>query len=228
MYRARSRAELLSSGSTVNHRVLALLAALGCACFSDPPPVEESGSTGAGCSVGANMCPCTDGGACDAGLQCHGPLQLCYDPGCTPGTDGCTCDGDECSEGLRCNEGLCETREDPTASGPTSAADSTAGDPSTSGADSTTLASEVDSGTDTDLVDPCRTCLAGQATACAPQYAACSMSFECMTLSMCIMGGTDAGACCNVSEADADWDMFVDCALEACGDECSSYVVKCG
>lgn len=159
--------------------------------------------------------------------MCHGPLHLCYDPGCTPGTDGCTCNGDACDEGLRCNEGLCEMREDPTA---TDEVESTAAGTSTNTADTTTVPgdAEVDSGTDTEVLDPCRMCMAGEATTCATQYAECSVVPECMTLTTCIMGGMDAGACCMGGEAAAKWDAFVDCALVACGDACMSYVVKCG
>lgn len=208
----------------MHKRVVALIVALACACFSDPPPVEESDTTGSGCSIGANMCPCTDGGACDAGLVCHGPLQLCYDPGCTPGTDGCTCDDDACDEGLRCNEGLCEMREDPTAGGTTGAAESTA-DPSTSAADSTTLA---DTGGDTGALDPCRTCIAAQATTCATFYAECSMNTPCLDLSMCIMGGMDAADCCTGTVTDDKWNTYVDCALADCNLDCASYDVRCG
>jgi hypothetical protein len=205
----------------VHARIVVLFAALGCACFSDPPPVEESGTTGASCSVGANMCPCTDGGACDDGLVCHGPLQLCYDPGCTPGTDGCTCDGDGCDEGLRCNEGLCETHSENT---------STSTSTTTDDVDATTALADAgsDDGGDTEVLDPCRMCLAGQSTNCATQYGPCATDKQCLIVAMCIMGGSDAGACCTQTMSDAAWDAFVTCAFDACEDACMPYVVMCG
>ena len=45
------------------------------------------GETGENCPVGSETCPCTDGGACDAGLECRSGLCVEGDPQPTSTTD---------------------------------------------------------------------------------------------------------------------------------------------
>jgi hypothetical protein len=57
------------------------------------------------CPVGSEGCPCTGGGACDAGLVCN--AGLCA-PGCAVGSLGCPCtQGGGCDAGLSCAAGEC-------------------------------------------------------------------------------------------------------------------------
>lgn len=61
---------------------------------------DESGEPAPDCLPGAPGCPCTAGGACDAGLVCGG--GFCMPQGCTPGTLNCSCDQGTCAGELDC------------------------------------------------------------------------------------------------------------------------------
>ena len=53
------------------------------------------------CPVGGAGCACTDGGACDPGLECVG--DVCSDPACPVGSAGCACTaGGSCDADLEC------------------------------------------------------------------------------------------------------------------------------
>jgi hypothetical protein len=64
---------------------------LACAApRTDDPPMMQ-GETGTECPTGSELCPCTDGGACDAGLECRsgicvegGPLTTSTNPSSGP------------------------------------------------------------------------------------------------------------------------------------------------
>ena len=54
-------------------RTLVCLPLLGLSCGDDTSTASTNTSgteTGDSCPIGAEGCPCTDGGACDAGLVC--------------------------------------------------------------------------------------------------------------------------------------------------------------
>ncbi len=61
------------------------------------------------CPIGADGCPCSQGGACDPGLACAG--DVCVDPGCPVGSLLCACDHGYCGEGLICDENTCRCPE---------------------------------------------------------------------------------------------------------------------
>jgi len=56
------------------------------------------------CSIGAEGCSCTGGGACDPGLVCNN--GMCARP-CTAGTEGCPCQNGACNSGLSCSNDVC-------------------------------------------------------------------------------------------------------------------------
>lgn len=72
--------------------------------IEDPGP---SGTDG-GCPVGSAQCPCTNGGACDEGLECDPMLDVCLVPECAIGSSACPCtEQGTCDEGLTCLEDVC-------------------------------------------------------------------------------------------------------------------------
>ena len=203
-----------------------VLAVLTTACFSDAPPVDDGGgTTAAECPLGANTCPCTSGGTCDAGLECHAQLQLCYDPGCTPGAERCTCREDGCDEGLRCNEGLCEPESTPTTTDASTTAASTTGADST-GPGTTTLLEEGEVDVDTGTPSECGACLEAQFASCPKVGSMCMESETCQEIAACIFDGGDAGLCCNMI-IDMAWNDFASCALGMCLEQCADVMLYC-
>ena len=76
-------------------RALVCLPLLALSCGDDASTASTtttSTETGDSCPIGAEGCPCTDGGACDAGLVCLS--NLCVDPASGSGSNSGTGDGD--------------------------------------------------------------------------------------------------------------------------------------
>src|SRR5687767_1174556 len=79
---------------------LALVWVAGCSTSDDFP---SPGDTGGDCPVGGPMCPCTNGGGCDEGLECEPMLDVCVVPECPIGSSGCPCtENGACDPGFEC------------------------------------------------------------------------------------------------------------------------------
>jgi hypothetical protein len=99
------------------------------ACFSEAPPMGP-------CAVGSSGCACTSGGACDPGLECHAPSQLCFDPECERGSADCPCLDGGCVGSLVCIDDYCQ-------SPPTGTMGGSADDPSVADASADASASNT-------------------------------------------------------------------------------------
>jgi hypothetical protein len=200
----------------------ALVVALALAgCFADAPPLEE-------CQVGAKGCPCTGGGACDPGLECHAPSMKCFDPQCERGSIDCPCLDGQCVGDLLCLEDYCELPPpastgavadeasvgdpdgasdptDPTAAAATASTD----DPTMSGSvgddsvdvETSAIGSASDDGPPT-TGDPsgCLECMqdAGQAV-CSMTYGDCMGDQGCNMIIECILFGNGSTVDCCVN-----------------------------
>lgn len=79
---------------------------------SPPAGVDESGDGPATCQVGAEGCPCTSGGMCNAPFMCNDNLNICVADLCPVGTEGCSCTPrGACDPDLVCASGLCVSIE---------------------------------------------------------------------------------------------------------------------
>jgi len=213
------------------------LVALVTGCFSEASS-EGGADTGQMCTIGMRGCECGPGGTCDAGLECHGPSMMCYEPDCTLGTAACVCADGMCFGDLQCIDDFCmsppgtsTTGVDPS-TGVVSLSGTTLGttiDPGTttmsSADESTTLqmttAVETSDPSDTDPIttgdvrDGCITCLMD-----VPQPCGCE---SCVTLAECIYGDGDVNGCCsNHPLATVEWNEYVSCALQnGCAAACA-------
>lgn len=91
-----------------------LAGVLAAACTGPAVIADETGTTSASsasttdgsCDIGTQGCVCTNGGACDPGLECV--AGSCVNPDCAIGTLGCPCtEGGACDPGSVCNAGFC-------------------------------------------------------------------------------------------------------------------------
>ncbi len=81
----------------------------GCFITADGERYEDAiGSTGSGCDVGHEGCPCTSGGSCNPGFFCNTNLNICISDACPAGTEECHCTpGGSCDPGLQCLSDFC-------------------------------------------------------------------------------------------------------------------------
>jgi hypothetical protein len=72
---------------------------------SEPAP-DGCESTSGECMPGLESCPCTSGGACNAGLMCIS--DVCVQEECPIGLEGCPCtQGGGCDPDLTCVDDVC-------------------------------------------------------------------------------------------------------------------------
>lgn len=217
---------------------LSFAVALGTsACFSDAPPIAGGTTTGAAeCAIGSEGCFCTDGGGCDAGLECLLPAGACVAEGCTPGAGLCECADDVCVDGYECVENFCApmgTDSDsmgsatmPTSSMITGPSTSDASDTQTT-VDTTAAAeatSDPTAGSTGSTGEPetCAECLEqARSGACSDEWAACT---TCDTMFGCFVGKQDD--CCPGKglPVSFDWQSFAACADMHCMALCGTLV----
>lgn len=118
---------------------------VGFACGEEPNTSGTATATSGECPVGAQGCPCTQGGGCDGDLMCQGglcqpPLQPTTGPGSTTGPEPGTTSTDSGS-------GSATTTVDPTTTTMTSAVSST-----------TDVGPKLDVGSDTTTGVPAQGC----------------------------------------------------------------------
>ncbi len=219
-----------------------LAIALGAlSCFTDPPSVvDDGGTTGGDCAVGSEGCFCTDGGSCDAGLECIAPAGVCIAIGCTPGAALCECAAQEfCEDGYECVQNFCAPQGGGTVTHGTTDSDDAAGtgSPSTSNGPSTdtsmdTTSGPADTGSNEVSTDPtmgsttdapatCGECLDDiRLDECNPEWVKCS---GCLPLYDCFDLGNPSEECCEMS-IPLMWQAFASCADGYCSASCGGAV----
>jgi hypothetical protein len=221
-------------------RMLAI--ALGAlSCFTDPPSLDDDdGTTGGACAVGSEGCFCTDGGSCDAGLECIEPAGVCIAIGCTPGTALCECAQELCENGYECVQNFCAPQGGGTVTLGTSDSDDVGGtgSPSTSHGPATdtsvdTASGPPDTGSNEVSTDPttdsmgsttgtpptCAECLGDVRLAeCNPEWVKCN---GCLLVYDCFEMGMSPKECC-VDPMPLDWQAFGLCADDYCAASCGS------
>jgi hypothetical protein len=219
------------------------------ACFAEAPDLADGTTGGRDCPIGSKGCPCTNGGACDAPLECHQQSQNCYDPDCDAGSKDCPCADGLCLGDLQCIDGYCveassgstggvsttstmtsDASDTTTGTYTTTVADTTVSGSSTEATMTTTVGSSstVSTTVETGSPPPCEECLLMQSYPCATTYGACMNTPECAMGLDCIEQGNAAATCCAViGNAASMWNAWVSCAEAQCTTECEGILLQC-